>query len=129
MELTRQQINLIKVIRKNVQPNWTKIEKIEEKLDALVAERTALINEIDGMESYVRQVTDGFRSTDIFEKTTNDKGQVVYVLRFPDTILPPSTIKTEEREEEDKIGNSDDDTDISEQYDDTESSSFTPFQY
>ena len=125
-KLNQMQLGIVKRIAQNVNGNFEKVAKLNEKIEALVEERDTLQTMIDEMEAPVVRMTGGYKSTDLYDKVivpqfnedgtpkVNEKtGYQVkttkYVLKYPDTILPPivekpveetvEAISTEEVEE------------------------------
>lgn len=104
-KLNQMQLGIVKRIAQNVNGNFEKVAKLNEKIAALVEERDTLQTMIDEMEAPVIRMTGGYKSTDLYDKVIvpqfnedgtpklNDKtGYQVkttkYVLKYPDTILP-----------------------------------------
>lgn len=113
-KLNQMQLGIVKRIAQNVNGNFEKVAKLNEKIEALVKERDTLQTMIDEMEAPVVRMTGGYKSTDLYDKVivpqfnedgtpkVNEKtGYQVkttkYVLKYPDTILPV--------EEKTEIGN------------------------
>ena len=105
-KLNQMQLGIVKRIAQNVNGNFEKVAKLNEKIDALIEERDTLQTMIDEMEAPVVRMTGGYKSTDLYDKVivpqfnedgtpkVNEKtGYQVkttkYVLKYPDTILPP----------------------------------------
>lgn len=105
-KLNQMQLGIVKRIAQNVNGNFEKVAKLNEKIEALVEERNTLQTMIDEMEAPVVRMTGGYKSTDLYDKIiipqfnedgtpkVNEKtGYQVkttkYVLKYPDTILPP----------------------------------------
>lgn len=105
-KLNQMQLGIVKRIAQNVNGNFEKVAKLNEKIEALVEERNTLQTMIDEMETPVVRMTGGYKSTDLYDKViipqfnedgtpkVNEKtGYQVkttkYVLKYPDTILPP----------------------------------------
>ena len=105
-KLNQMQLGIVKRIAQNVNGNFEKVAKLNEKIEALVEERNTLQTMIDEMEAPVVRMTGGYKSTDLYDKVivpqfnedgtpkVNEKtGYQVkttkYVLKYPDTILPP----------------------------------------
>ena len=105
-KLNQMQLGIVKRIAQNVNANFEKVAKLNEKIDALIEERDTLQTMIDEMEAPVVRMTGGYKSTDLYDKVivpqfnedgtpkVNEKtGYQVkttkYVLKYPDTILPP----------------------------------------
>ena len=103
--LNARELAQVKRIAQNVDADYQKVGKLEEQIAKLTAQRDELQKSIDEMEAPVIRKTGGFKSTDIYEKTIvpqfNDNGTpktdkdgrqlkvTKYVLRYPDTIIPP----------------------------------------
>lgn len=104
-KLNQMQLGIVKRIAQNVNGNFEKVAKLNEKIEALVEERDTLQTMIDEMEAPVVRMTGGYKSTDLYDKVivpqfnedgtpkVNEKtGYQVkttkYVLKYPDTILP-----------------------------------------
>lgn len=67
--LNNRELAIIKRIAQNVDANYQKVCKLNEKISQLTAERDALQQEVDEMEAPVIRKTGGLKSTDLFEKT------------------------------------------------------------
>lgn len=103
--LNNRELAQVKRIAQNVDADYQKVGKLNEKIAELTKERDELQQGIDEMEAPVIRKTGGFKSTDIYEKTivpqfnengtpkTDKDGRQLkvtkYVLRYPDTIVPP----------------------------------------
>ena len=104
-KLNQTQLGIVKRIAQNVNGNFEKVAKLNEKIAALIEERDTLQIMIDEMEAPVIRITGGYKSTDLYDKVIvpqfnedgtpklNDKtGYQIkttkYVLKYPDTILP-----------------------------------------
>ena len=105
-KLNQMQLGIVKRIAQNVNGNFEKVAKLNEKIAALVEERDTLQTMIDEMEAPVIRMTGGYKSTDLYDKVIvpqfNEDGTpkvnektgyqiktTKYVLKYPDTILPP----------------------------------------
>lgn len=102
--LNNRELAQVKRIAQNVDADYQKVGKLNEKIAELTKERDELQQGIDEMEAPVIRKTGGFKSTDIYEKTivpqfnengtpkTDKDGRQLkvtkYVLRYPDTIIP-----------------------------------------
>lgn len=112
-KLNQMQLGIVKRIAQNVNSNFEKVTKLNEKIETLVEERDTLQTMIDEMEAPVVRMTGGYKSTDLYDKVivpqfnedgtpkVNEKtGYQVkttkYVLKYPDTILPPVVEETVE---------------------------------
>lgn len=104
--LNQTQVAIIKRIAQNANGNNEKIAKLNDKISALIAERDSLASLVEEMELPVKRMTGGFTSGDLVEKVVtpvfNEDGtpkvdtktgyqlkKVQYVLRYPESILPP----------------------------------------
>lgn len=104
-KLNQTQLGIVKRIAQNVNGNFEKVVKLNEKIAALIEERDTLQTMIDEMEAPVIRITGGYKSTDLYDKVIvpqfnedgtpklNDKtGYQIkttrYILKYPDTILP-----------------------------------------
>lgn len=104
-KLNQMQLGIVKRIAQNVNGNFEKVAKLNEKIAALVEERDTLQAMIDEMEAPVIRMTGGYKSTDLYDKViipqfnedgtpkVNEKtGYQVkttkYILKHQDTILP-----------------------------------------
>lgn len=113
-KLNQMQLGIVKRIAQNVNSNFEKVTKLNEKIEALMEERDTLQTMIDEMEAPVVRMTGGYKSTDLYDKVivpqfnedgtpkVNEKtGYQVkttkYVLKYPDTILPPVVEETVEK--------------------------------
>ena len=105
-KLNQMQLGIVKRIAQNVNGNFEKVAKLNEKIETLVEERDTLQTMIDEMEAPVVRMTGGYKSTDLYDKVIvpqfNEDGTpkvnektgyqiktTKYVLKYPDTILPP----------------------------------------
>lgn len=124
--LNNRELAIIKRIAQNVDADFQKVCKLETKIKELTAEANEISNSIEEMEAPVVRMTGGYKSTDIFKKTiipqfnedgspkTDKDGRQLkvtkYVLRYPDTIVPPTenteSLGTENVESMDQVANS-----------------------
>lgn len=105
-KLNQMQLGIVKRIAQNVNGNFEKVAKLNKKIEALVEERDTLQTMINEMEAPVVRMTGGYKSTDLYDKVIvpqfNEDGTpkinektgyqvktTKYVLKYPDTILPP----------------------------------------
>lgn len=105
-KLNQMQLGIVKRIAQNVNGNFEKVTKLNEKIAALVEERDTLQTMIDEMEAPVVRMTGGYKSTDLYDKVIvpqfNEDGTpkvnektgyqiktTKYILKYPDTLLPP----------------------------------------
>jgi hypothetical protein len=104
--LNNRELAQVKRIAQNVDADYQKVCKLNEKIAELTKERDELQQGIDEMEAPVVRKTGGYKSTDIYEKViipqfdetgapkTDKEGRQIkvtkYVLRYEDTILPPA---------------------------------------
>ena len=105
--LNNRELAQIKRIAQNVDADYQKVCKLNEKITELTKERNRLQQGIDMQEAPVSSKTGGYKSTDIFAKTivpqfnvdgtpkTDKEGRQIkvtkWVLRNPDTIIPVGT--------------------------------------
>ena len=124
--LNNRELAIIKRIAQNVDADFQKVCKLETKIKELTAEADEISKSIEEMEAPVVRMTGGYKSTDIFKKTispqfnedgspkTDKDGRQLkvtkYVLRYPDTIVPPTenieSLGTENVESMDQVANS-----------------------
>lgn len=124
--LNNRELAIIKRIAQNVDADFQKVCKLETKIKELTAEANEISKSIEEMEAPVVRMTGGYKSTDIFKKTiipqfnedgspkTDKDGRQLkvtkYVLRYPDTIVPPTenteNLGTENVESMDQVANS-----------------------
>ena len=104
--LNNRELAQVKRIAQNVDADYQKVCKLNEKIAELTKERDSLQQGIDEQEAPVIRKTGGFKSTDIFAKTivpqfnangtpkTDKDGRQIkvtkWVLRYGDSILPPA---------------------------------------
>lgn len=123
--LNNRELAIIKRIAQNVDADFQKVCKLETKIKELTAEADEISKSIEEMEAPVVRMTGGYKSTDIFKKTiipqfnedgspkTDKDGRQLkvtkYVLRYPDTIVPPTenteNLGTENVESMDQVAN------------------------
>ena len=99
-ELSKFEIAAIKRTAQNVNAMVTKKTKLKEKIDALQAEYDKIEGAQEQFEVPIRKMTGGYGTEDLVEKVIEDTGKLdkdgkpikltKYVLRYPDTILPPT---------------------------------------
>ena len=99
-ELSKFEIAAIKRTAQNVNAMVTKKTKLKEKIDALQAEYDQLEEAQEQFEAPIRKMTGGYGTEDLVEKVIEDTGKLdksgkpiklaKYVLKYPDTILPPT---------------------------------------
>lgn len=111
--LNARELAQVKRIAQNVDADYQKVCKLEEKIAELTKERDELQQGIDEQEAPVVRKT-GFKSTDIYTKVIvpqmNEDGTAKvdkngrpikvtkYVLKYPDTIIPVENTPTEKEE-------------------------------
>lgn len=99
-ELSKFEIAAIKRTAQNVNAMVTKKTKLKEKIDALQAEYNQIEEAQEQFEAPIRKMTGGYGTEDLVEKVIEDTGKqdkdgkpmkiTKYVLKYPDTILPPA---------------------------------------
>ena len=99
-ELSKFEIAAIKRTAQNVNAMVTKKIKLKEKIDALQAEYDQIEEAQEQFEAPIRKMTGGYGTEDLVEKVIEDTGKLdkdgksikltKYVLKYPDTILPPA---------------------------------------
>ena len=124
--LNNRELAIIKRIAQNVDADFQKVCKLETKIKELTAEADEISKSIEEMEAPVVRMTGCYKSTDIFKKTiipqfnedgspkTDKDGRQLkvtkYVLRYKDSILPPTenteSLGTENVESMDQVANS-----------------------
>lgn len=103
--LNARELAQVRRIAQNVDADYQKVCKLNEKIAELTAQMNELQQGIDEQEAPVMRKTGGFKSTDLYVKTivpqfnengtpkTDKEGRQIkvtkYVLRYPDTIIPP----------------------------------------
>lgn len=106
--LNARELAQIKRIAQNVDADFQKVCKLNEKIANLTKERDEIQQDIDEMEAPVIRKTGGFKSTDLYEKTvipqfnedgtpkTDKDGRQLkvtkYVLRYGDNVFPPKEV-------------------------------------
>ena len=99
-ELSKFEIAAIKRTAQNVNAMVTKKTKLKEKIDALQAEYDKIEGAQEQFEVPIRKMTGGYGTEDLVEKVIEGTGKLdkdgkpvklaKYVLKYPDTILPPA---------------------------------------
>lgn len=99
-ELSKFEIAAIKRTAQNVNAMVTKKTKLKEKIDALQAEYDQIEEAQEQFEAPVRKMTGGYGTEDLVEKVIENTGKLdkdgkpikltKYVLKYPDTVLPPA---------------------------------------
>ena len=99
-ELSKFEVAAIKRTAQNVNAMVTKKTKLKEKIDALQAEYDKIEEAQEQFEVPIRKMTGGYGTEDLVEKVIEDTGKLdkdgksikltKYVLKYPDTILPPT---------------------------------------
>ena len=99
-ELSKFEIAAIRRTAQNVNAMVTKKTKLKEKIDALQAEYDKIEGAQEQFEVPIRKMTGGYGTEDLVEKVIEDTGKLdkdgkpvklaKYVLKYPDTILPPA---------------------------------------
>ena len=113
--LNNRELAQVKRIAQNVDADYQKVCKLNEKIAELTKERDSLQQGIDEQEAPVIRKTGGYKSTDIFAKTivpqfnedgtpkTDKEGRQVkvtkYVMRYEDTIIPVAPVSEEGQSE------------------------------
>jgi len=117
--LNARELATVKRVAQNVDSNYQKVIKLNAQITKLTEERDNLQMEIDEMEAPIIRKTGGYKSTDIYEKqvipqfnengtpkTDKDGRQLKvtkWVLRYGDSILPPSEVSSEVPEEAENV--------------------------
>lgn len=105
-KFTKFQIAQLKRTAQNVNQMVRRKETIVKNLNELNAELLQIQAQIDGWQAPIKMVFDGYTTEDLVEKvvTTTDKvdpktGKNVkvtkFVLKYPETIVPPTVIESE----------------------------------
>lgn len=99
-EISKFEIAAIKRTAQNVNAMVTKKTKLKEKIDALQAEYDTLNEAQEQFEAPIKKMTGGYGTEDLIMKVIEDTGKLdkdgkpiklaKYVLKYPDTILPPT---------------------------------------
>lgn len=99
-ELSKFEIAAIRRTAQNVNAMVTKKTKLKEKIDALQAEYNQIEEAQEQFEVPIRKMTGGYGTEDLIVKVIEDTGKLdkdgkpvklaKYVLKYPDTILPPA---------------------------------------
>ena len=99
-ELSKFEIAAIRRTAQNVNAMVTKKTKLKEKIDALQAEYDQIEEAQEQFEVPIRKMTGGYSTEDLIVKVIEDTGKLdkdgkpvklaKYVLKYPDTILPPA---------------------------------------
>ena len=99
-ELSKFEIAAIKRTAQNVNAMVTKKTKLKEKIDALQAEYDQIEEAQEQFEAPIKKMTGGYGTEDLIMKVIEDTGKLdkdgkpiklaKYVLKYPDTILPPT---------------------------------------
>lgn len=99
-ELSKFEIAAIRRTAQNVNAMVTKKTKLKEKIDALQAEYDQIEEAQEQFEVPIRKMTGGYGTEDLVMKVIEDPGKLdksgkpiklaKYVLKYPDTILPPT---------------------------------------
>lgn len=98
-ELSKFEIAAIKRTAQNVNSMVTKKTKLKEKINALQAEYDQLEEAQEQFEAPIKKMTGGYGTEDLVEKVIEDTGKLdksgkpiklaKYILKYPDTIIPP----------------------------------------
>ena len=99
-ELSKFEIAAIRRTAQNVNAMVTKKTKLKEKIDALQAEYDQIEEAQEQFEVPIRKMTGGYGTEDLIVKVIEGTGKLdkdgkpvklaKYVLKYPDTILPPA---------------------------------------
>lgn len=100
--LSKQQAAVIKRTAQTINPLKMKRDRLTEKMGELMEEIQELDREIEVWEEGIKAMTGGYRTSDLVDKVT-ENGASKYVLRYPDTIIPPQEEKKEEGEDLDTM--------------------------
>lgn len=87
MEYSKSFIASLRRTAQNEYPLYKEINKIEGKIKDLEERKEFLQSQIDAFDKPIVNVT-GKTALDLVGRTTKD-GKSYYVLRYPDTIIPP----------------------------------------
>lgn len=105
-KFTKFQIAQLKRTAQNVAQMVRRKETITKNLAELDAELQQINAQIDGWQGPIKLVFDGYTTEDLVEKVITDTGKVdpktgknikvtKFVLKYPETVLPPVEIQTE----------------------------------
>ena len=108
--LTKQQAAVIKRTAQTINPLKMKRDRLTDKIDVLMEEIRELDREMEVWEEGIKAMTGGYRTSDLVDKVT-ENGSSRYVLRYPDTIVPPQENKEEEDNDLDSMPSLEPDSD------------------
>lgn len=101
-KFSRFEIATIKRTAQSVNPMVTRKNKLEEMIAELQAEYNQLSLMQEQYEASIKTITGGYGTEDIIEKVIEETGTIgkdgklvkttKYVLKYPDTIIPPTSI-------------------------------------
>lgn len=104
-EFSKFQIAQLKRTAQNVGQSVKRKNKLEKQIIELSNEYKQAKEEIEAWQAPIKAVFDGFTTEDLVEAVTTDTGKfdkngkpiklTKYVLKYPDTVLPPTQIETE----------------------------------
>lgn len=104
-EFSKFQIASIKRTAQSVYPLVRKRDKLLSEMQSMQRDLDELQTEIDGYQFPVSRITGGYTTDDLIVRTVVDTGNkdkngnpikiTKYDLKYPDTIIPPTTITSE----------------------------------
>lgn len=105
-KFTKFQIAQLKRTAQNVSQMVRRKETIVKNLTELNAELEQINAQIDGWQGPIKMVFDGYTTEDLVEKQVTDTGKAdpktgktikvtKFILKYPETVLPPTVISTE----------------------------------
>ena len=104
-KFTKFEIATIKRTAQSVNPMVSKKKKIIAQIDALQAEYNTLAQMQEQYEASIRTMTGGYSTEDLVEKVTETTNSIdkngnpvkitKFVLKYPDTVVPPIQIPTD----------------------------------
>lgn len=111
-EFSKFEIAVIKRTAQNVNPMVTKKAKLMKQINELQAEYDSLTTMQEQYEASIKTMTGGYGTEDLVDKVIEDTGKTdkngnpikvtKYVLKYPDTVVPPTmeegTVETDDIE-------------------------------
>lgn len=112
-EFKSTEIAQLKRTAQNVHPKVMRKNKILQQIEELKQEYEENMTEIEAWEAPIRKMTGGYTTEDLIDRIVEDTGKVnkdgipikstKYVLKYPDTVVPPEEpkVESEEKNEDD----------------------------
>lgn len=93
-EFNKFEIASIKRVASAVERFVQKKKKIEEQISTLKEEHSKIAAEQEIWEAPIKNMTGGFSTEDLVRKVVGENKVPKFILKYPDTVLPPEVLTT-----------------------------------